>query len=269
MPSHRTMTAQQVAKRSPTNVLRVLTFMASERGPVTAQAIQDALDLPRSSTYELLEALCTTGYAMRFAKIHRYGLGMRAFELSSAYSRQDALTRLGRGLLQSLVDRLHENVHITVLSGSDVIYVAEERAPHRPLLVTQVGVRIPASQTASGRAILSYLPRPQVLALYPHAQHLPQRDTGISPKSLRELDDRMRRIRSQSYATEQEEVTQGLGTLALPVFDHNHWPIASIGITFDLSKGRPFDERIRSALPLLERHRDELNRRLSAGQAQQ
>lgn len=266
METRSTRTAEQMAKRAPTNVLRMLTFMAAQPGPVTARSLQDGLGLPRSSTYELLEALCAEGYAVRFPAIHRYGLGMRAFELSSAYSRQDALTRLGRGLLQSLVDRLHENVHITVLNGPDVVYVAEERAPHRPLLVTRVGVRIPASQTASGRAILSCLPRPQVLALYPDPQRLAQRNSDLSPTTLRELDERLREIRQQGYATEIEEVTPGLGSLALPVHDHNDWPIASIGVTFDLAKGAPFDQRIEDALPLLQRHRDELGRRLNAGQ---
>ena len=42
---------------------------------------------------------------------------------------------------------------IAVLHGRDVLYVVEERAPGRPPLVTDVGVRLPAHLTASGRAI--------------------------------------------------------------------------------------------------------------------
>ena len=48
-----------------------------------------------------------------------------------------------------------------------MLYVIEERAPGRPPLVTEVGVRLPAHLTASGRAILAALPTAQVRALYP------------------------------------------------------------------------------------------------------
>ena len=54
-----------------------------------------------------------------------------------------------------------------MLHGRDVLYVVEERAPGRPPLVTDVGVRLPAHLTASGRAMLAALPPAQVRALYP------------------------------------------------------------------------------------------------------
>ena len=54
-----------------------------------------------------------------------------------------------------LTDRLGESAHLAVPHGRDVLYVIEERAPGRPPLVTEVGVRMPAHLTASGRAILS------------------------------------------------------------------------------------------------------------------
>ena len=77
-----------------------------------------------------------------------------------------------------------------VLQGSDVLYVIEERAPGRPPLVTDVGVRLPAHLTASGRAILAGLPPAQVRALYPGRAAIrdPHRSQGpASPTELRRL----------------------------------------------------------------------------------
>ena len=59
------------------------------------------------------------------------------------------------------------SAHLAVLHGHDLLYVVEERAPGRPSLVTDVGVRLPAHLTASGRAILAALPAAQVRALFP------------------------------------------------------------------------------------------------------
>jgi hypothetical protein len=56
------------------------------------------------------------------------------------------------------IDRTNESAHLAVLNGRDVLYVLEERAPGKPPLVTDVGVRLPAQLTASGRAILAAVP---------------------------------------------------------------------------------------------------------------
>ena len=76
-----------------------------------------------------------------------------------------------------------------MLHGNEIIYVIEERAAHRPPLVSGVGVRLPSHLTATGRAILSALPRNQVRALYPNRQAFTDR-TGIGPKSPKELEQR-------------------------------------------------------------------------------
>ena len=65
-----------------------------------------------------------------------------------------------------------------------ILDVIEERVPGRPSLVTDVGVRLPATLTASGLALLAALPAPQVRALYPDASAFVQRH-GTGPTSLR------------------------------------------------------------------------------------
>ena len=107
------------------------------------------------------------GFVVHLPEERRYGLGIAAFELSSGFSRQQPLARLGRPLVAVLVDRLGESGHLAVLHGRDVLYLVEERAPRRPSLVTDVGVRLPAHLTATGRAMLAELPPAQLRALYP------------------------------------------------------------------------------------------------------
>ena len=86
------------------NTLRILKLLASKRGPMAASNIATALGLPRSSVYHLLGVMEANGFVLHLHEEQRYGLGISAFELSSAYSRQEPLSRLGRPLLASLVD---------------------------------------------------------------------------------------------------------------------------------------------------------------------
>ena len=98
------------------------------------------------------------GFVTHVEDEHRYGLGVAAFEVGSGYTRQAPLQRIARRPLAELVDALGESGHLAVLHGREVFYVLEERAAGRPPLVSDVGVRLPAQITASGRAILAALP---------------------------------------------------------------------------------------------------------------
>ena len=91
------------------NTLRILKLLASKRGPMAASSIATSLGLPRSSVYHLLGVMEANGFVLHLHEEQRYGLGISAFELSSAYSRQEPLSRLGRPLLASLVDVIGES----------------------------------------------------------------------------------------------------------------------------------------------------------------
>ena len=216
-----------------TRALRVLRYLAGQPDPVTLERLATALDLPRSTAYHLLNAMIAEGFVTHLADEHRYGLGVAAFEVGSGYARQEPLQRIARRPLAALVDRLGQSAHLAVLHGRDVLYVLEERAPGRPPLVTDVGVRLPAQLTASGRAILAALPANQVRALYPDRSAFVDRH-GRGPTSLSALRTLLAETRGRGYAAEDGEVTPGFASVAAAVLDHNGHPAAGIAVTWSL-----------------------------------
>lgn len=213
------------------NTLRILTYLAGRPAPVAASAIARELQLPRSTVYHLLTTLAAHGFVLHLKEDRRWGLGTSAFELAGGYARQQPLARRGRPLIATLSDRLGESAHLAVMSGGDVLYIVEERAPRRPALVTDVGVRLPAHLTASGRAMLAALPREQVRALYPDVSAFPDR-TGLGPRTPRQLREVLREVRARGYATEDSEVAAGLRSVGVAVRDHAGWPIAAVAVTW-------------------------------------
>ncbi len=213
------------------HALAVLKLLARHAGPVPAAAIARQLGLPRSSTYRLLTELVEQGFVVHLPEERRYGLGVAVFELGSAYSRQEPMQRLARPLLSRLADRTGHNSHLVVLHGRDVLYVIEERVAGRPSLVTDVGVRLPATLTASGLAILAQLPAAQVRALFPAAAAFVQRN-GQGVTSLSALRRRLVEVRAAGYASEEGTVTEGLASVASAAFDHNGHPVAGIALTY-------------------------------------
>lgn len=234
--------------------LRVLSFLAGQRGPVAAATIAANLALPRSSVYELLAVMQKNGYVVHLPEEHRWGLGVAAFELSSGYARQEPLSLLGRPLLAALVDELGESAHLAVLHGRDVLYIVEERAPRRPHLVSDVGVRLPAHLAATGRAMLAHLPRHQVRALFPERSAFVDR-TGLGPARYAQLRTLLDDIRRAGFASEDGEVTTGFASVGVAVLDHLGWPAAAIAVTFE--RGRddvpPLVESITAAAAELSR----------------
>lgn len=212
------------------NVLSVLRYIAAQAGPVGAGAIVRDVGLPRSTTYHLLAALIEDGFVTHLPEERKYALGVTAHELGSGYSRQAPLQRIARYPMTQLVERTKRTAHLAIMHGRDVIYVIEERAKRQADLVTNPGVRLPAHLTASGRAMLATFSAEQLAALYPGPEAFPTRyETGVhTPEALNEL---LVQIRAVGYSWEQDEVTEGFSSIAVPVMDHAGHAVASVTLT--------------------------------------
>lgn len=222
--------------------LAILGYLARQRASVPAASIATALGIPRSTTYHLLATLANHGFVVSGDR--RWALGVAAHDLGSGYLRQQPLTLVGRPLVSKLVDAVGENGHLAVLNGREVVYMVEERAPGRSSLVTDVGVRLPAHLTASGRSMLATLSREQLLALYPDDSAFARR--GDAAMTRLQLREELRATRARGYATEHGDVTPGFGSVAVAIVDRVGWPIASLALTFDEST--PVTDTLVSAL---------------------
>src|SRR6266508_3228895 len=197
-----------------TRALRVLRYLAGQAGPVPMERIAAAVGLPRSSTYHLLTAMIDEGFVVHLDEGKRYGL-----------------ERLARPLLVQLVAATGHTAHLGVLHGRELLYLLKEQPPRPVTIVTDVGVRLPATLTASGRALLAQLPAAQIRALFPTAGTFVDR-TGRGPQTLTQLRRVLADERRQGYAVEDAYITKGFASVATAAVDHTTHPVAAFGITF-------------------------------------
>lgn len=233
--------------------LRILRHLARRPAPVAASSLARDLGIPRSTIYHLLATLETHGFVVHLPQERRWGLGTSAFELAGGYARQEPLARLGRPVIAALADQVGESAHLAVMSGRDVLYIVEERAARRPALVTDVGVRLPAHLTATGRAMLSMLPQSQVRALYPDAAAFTDR-TGHGPARPSELREVLREARTTGIASEDGEVTPEFRSVAVAVRDHAGWPAAAVAVTWEQRRDPKAADAVRATARTLEKH---------------
>lgn len=207
--------------------------MAEIGQPATAARLAQKLGIPRSSCYQLLEVLKEQGFAIHFEQDRRWGLGLAAWELGSAYQRHEPLERLAKPVLGKLVQELGQKTnvvgHLGVLDGSDVLYLLEQRPVRSLRLVTDVGVRLPAQLTASGRAMLAHLDQKQLQASF-RGRELARR-TELGPRNLIELKAILDMEKGQGFSLEVDEVTMGYASVGVAILDHLEHPIAGLAIT--------------------------------------
>ena len=142
-----------------THTLAILRLLMTTDAPISAARIATQLRLPRSTTYQLLKVMVDAGFVMHLKSHRTYGLGAAAYSLAQAYSTQQPLVRASTRHAQALAKLAGGSAHVSRLSsGMEVLYVLEERSAAAVSLITDVGVRLAAERTASGRAMLAALP---------------------------------------------------------------------------------------------------------------
>ncbi|MCC6497901.1 MAG: IclR family transcriptional regulator [Propionibacteriaceae bacterium] len=218
-----------------TAALQVLRYLSLRTAPVPAGRIALDLDLPRSTTYHLLHAMAAESFVVHYPEDRLWGVGVAAWEVGQGFTRQEPLTRLARVPIARLVDAVGVSAHLAVLHGADVVYLIEERAGGQARLVTDVGVRLPAHLTATGRAILAALPAAQVRALYPTRESFVRR-TGVGPASLTELRAVLAATRRRGHAEEESEVTVGFSSVAVGLRSPSN--LAAVALTWREPLGR-------------------------------
>src|SRR3954465_13335582 len=102
--------------------LALLQALARQPGAVPAAALARDLGLPRSTTYHLLAELVDAGFVVPLPEERGCGLGVSAFEMGSAYSRQEPLARLARPVLARLVEAGGNSAPLAVLPGREGLF---------------------------------------------------------------------------------------------------------------------------------------------------
>ena len=209
--------------------LDVLRLLAAT-GPAPAATIARRLGHPRSSTYHLLSVLVENGFVTHYPDERTYGLGVAAFEIGTAYLRQDRLERLGRPVLARVAGATRATAQLGVLLGAEVVYLLKQEPARSIPLVTDVGVRLPAHLTASGRALLARLPAVEFEAIYPAGTPLADR-TGRGPRSIAALRRLIARERTTGVAIEQGYVSVDIASVAAAAVDRRGRPQAAVTVS--------------------------------------
>ena len=141
--------------------LEVLHVLNRHNG-ATVSEVASSIDLPRTTTYRILETLCVAGYAYRAASDDRYRLTIMVRGLSDGFDDEAWVTQIARPYIYDLCREIVWPVAIATLSGSSML-IRQTTDHQSPLAVEKrgPGFRVPILGSAAGLAYLAYCPKEQ------------------------------------------------------------------------------------------------------------
>ncbi len=206
------MTTITADSATPSAVIdRVSLLLDAFDGPgrLTLAQLVRRTGLPRSSVHRMLERLVQLRWLRRDGR--DYELGTRLVELGSLAVHQDRLHAAALPMLHELHRATGLVVHLSILDGTDVVYLEKIGAGMGAAIATRIGGRQPAHCTASGKAILAY--RGETLDEFTALARKTRYSIGSAAQLRPELD----KVRGHGVAFDREELQQGIGCVAAPI----------------------------------------------------
>jgi IclR family transcriptional regulator, pca regulon regulatory protein len=212
--------------------LTVLTAFGEGRPELSLTAVAEATGLARATARRALITLEHLGYVA--SRDRTFRLTPQVLALGCPPLSRTTLPDIATPHLAALVRTVHDSASLAVLTGDDIQYTARVATGRIMSVNITIGTRFPAYAASMGRVLLADLPpkdraawlaRTELRALTPH--------TVTAPAELAALLDR---VGQEGYALVDEELEEGLRSVAVPVRDRAGRAVAAVNVAMHSSR---------------------------------
>jgi len=207
------------------------------------------LALPKSSIANICGALADAGLVRRIGT--GFALGRKLAELGGAYLTAIDLVQEFYDACQRLPTGSEETVQLAVLDGLEMTYLARHDGRQPVRLTSQIGRRLPATCTATGKAALASLDQRELDRRLAGVTTL-HRFTPNSHGTVEALLADLAEVRRRGYAIDDEETVEGVVCYGVAIRGRRpgEGPHAA---SITLLKARATDERVPALVEDLHR----------------
>ncbi len=211
--------------------LNVIKAFTHENTSMTLTDVAKKVDITRASARRLLLTLESEGYVAQDDNL--FSLTPKVIDLGYSYFASLPWTDLAYKNMKKVVDECTLSCSVSILDGSNVICIM--RIPATRILNEgiHVGTRLPAAYTATGRLFMAQMEEKE---LYEYVLKLPFKE--MTKKSITDpykLYDKLIAEKDLGYQMVEEEIEDGLISLAAPIFNRDNKMIGAMNIGTHLS----------------------------------
>ena len=213
---------------------RILEAFNTMHSRMTLSEVAQQAGLDLSATQRFCHTLNKLGYLDKNPVTRQFSLALRVLDLGFNYRHSSQLATSAMPILQHLSRETEETVNLTVLEGTDVVYISRIQSRHVLNTAVMTGTRLPAYCVSPGRAILSRMPEEDALAVVSSSnivQHT--QATIIDPQQIMEC---IAIGRQQGYVACFEELYLGDASIAAPIMGAGNKVVGAISIATTLAR---------------------------------
>jgi IclR family pca regulon transcriptional regulator len=213
--------------RSVERALELIEAFARVGPEATVRDLAIATGMTRGTTRRFLITLIELGYVETDGRLFR--LTPRILQLGLGFLQGLTFADLVLPRLRALVAEVDETSEAAVLDGRHVVYVAHVPSSAIMTIRVDIGRRLPAHATATGKVLFAALPDEELDRLLDDGPLEGYTPTTITdPDRLRaELDE----VRRRGYAIVDQEFEPGVLAIAAPVLDRSGAPAGAINLS--------------------------------------
>jgi len=215
--------------------LEVIRSFSAQAPRQTLTEVAGRAGLTRAGARRILLTLQTLGYVESDGR--QFSLTPRILDLGFAYLSSMPIWNLAEPVMEALVEQVKESCSAAALDGTDIVYVL--RVPTHKIMSIGLGVgsRLPAYCTSMGRVLLAGLPDEEVAK----RMHACRREP-LTRHTITDVDSlvaRVQQARRQGWCLVNQELEEGLVSIAAPISGRGGRMVAALNISGQANRTSP------------------------------
>lgn len=200
----------------------VLKVLAQGGWGMGVSEIAQTAGLGKSTTHRLLASLMQAEFVRMEPKSHHYTLGSGLLQLTTTWFSEIKVRTVAMPHLRALRGTTKETVSLNVRDGDSRVAIERLDTSHEVRFVVDLGRPLPLHIGAAGKAILAFLPEPEIQGIL--------EDADLDQPNTKRVIKELRQIRRAGTAYTRGERVPGSRSVSAPIFSPEGAAIASVSI---------------------------------------
>lgn len=225
--------------------LEVIKAFNEETPRLTVTELAEKIGLSRAAARRFLLTLHKLGYLRQ--ENGQFSLSAKILDLGYSYLASLNYMERVSPIIESVARELNESCSITVLEDREIVYIARASRSRLISINLQIGTRLPAYVTSTGRVFLSHLSDEELDKFF--ANEVCEKLTAKTKNKKQTLEE-IKRVRSQGYCLVNQELELGMCSLSVPIYNRRNQLVMALIVSCNALSITP-DEMLERILPVL------------------
>lgn len=220
--------------QSVDRTLTILEALSDYSDGIGITEISELVNLHKSTVYRLLSTLIYKGYVVQEEESKKYKITLKLFELGSKKVDKLDLVKISKPYAKMLMERVNEVVHLIIREETDIVYIDKVETNNTISMASRIGKRNKMYCTATGKAMLAFLPDEEVLKVWNSSKIVKLTKNTITDFIV--FKKELQKINVSGYAIDDEENEIGVKCVGVPIFNMSGNVVGAISVSGPITR---------------------------------